>query len=59
MEVEGKSRVVSTGVDKIEHIVIILYETFNEEGGGEERIGVEVAGVHVYGENELQESWLA
>ena len=59
MEVESEGGIVFAGIDEIEHIVIILNETFNEEGGSEEGVGVEVAGVHVYEEDELRESWLA
>ena len=58
MEVEGKSGIVLSNIDKIEHVVIILNEAFNKKGGGEERVGVEIAGVHVYEEDELLESWL-
>ena len=47
MEVEGESGVVLADVDEIEHIIFMLNKTFNEEGGGEEGVGVEVASVHV------------
>ena len=47
MEIKSESGVVFAGIDKIEHIVIVLNEAFNEKGGGEERVGVKVAGVHV------------
>ena len=47
MEVEGESGIVLADVDKVEHIILMLNEAFDEEGGGEERVGVEVASVHV------------
>ena len=47
MEIEGKSGVVLADVDEIEYIILMLNEAFDEEGGGEERVGVEVASVHV------------
>ena len=47
MEVEGKGRIVFTDVDEVEYIILMLNEAFNEKGGGEERVGVEVASVHV------------
>ena len=47
MEVEGKGRVVLADVDEIEHIILMLDKTFNEKGGGEEGVIVEVASVHV------------
>ena len=58
MEVKSEGGVIFASIDKIEHIVIILNETFNEKGGSKEGVGVEVAGVHVYEEDELRESWL-
>ena len=47
MKVESEGGVVLANVDEIEYIIFMLNETFNEEGGGEERVGVEVASVHV------------
>ena len=47
MEVEGKGRVVLADVDEIEYIILMLNEAFNEDGGGEEGVGVEIASVHV------------
>ena len=47
MEVEGESGVVFTDVDEVEYVILMLNEAFDEEGGGEERVGVEVASVHV------------
>ena len=47
MEVEGKGGIVLADVDEVEHIILMLDEAFNEEGGGEERVGVKVASVHV------------
>ena len=56
MEVEGEGGVVLADVDEVEYIIFMLDKAFNEEGGGEEGVGVEVASVHVYEEDELQES---
>ena len=57
MEVEGKGGVVLADIDTVEYVILMLNEAFDEEGGGgEERIGIEVASVHVYEESELQES---
>ena len=56
MKVEGKGRVILADVDEVEYIILMLNEAFNEEGGGEEGVGVEVASVHVYEEGGLQES---
>ena len=56
MEVEGKSGVVFADVDEIEYVILMLNEAFDEKGGGKERVGVEVASVHVYEESGLQES---
>ena len=47
MEIEGKSGIILAGIDEVEYIILMLNEAFNEEGGGEERVGVEVASVHV------------
>ena len=47
MKVESESGVVLADVDKVEYIILMLNEAFNEKGGGEERVGVEVASVHV------------
>ena len=47
MEVEGKSGVVLADIDEIEYVILMLNEVFNEEGGGEEGVVVEVASVHV------------
>ena len=47
MEVEGEGRVVLADVDEIKYIILMLNEAFNEEGGGEEGVVVEVASVHV------------
>ena len=47
MEVEGESRVILAGVDEVKYIILMLNEAFDEKGGGEERIRVEVASVHV------------
>ena len=47
MEVEGKGRVVLADIDEIEHIILMLNEAFDEKGGREEGVGVEVASVHV------------
>ena len=44
---EGKSGVILAGIDEVEYIILMLNEAFNEEGGGEERVGVKVASVHV------------
>ena len=59
MKIESKGRVVLAGIDEIEHVVIILNEMFNKKGSGKERVAVEVAGIHVYEEDGLRESWLA
>ena len=59
MEVEGESGVVFAGIDEVEHVVVILNEAFDEKCGSEEGVSVEVAGIHVYEEDELQESQLA
>ena len=56
MEVESEGGVVFAGINEIEHIVIVLNEVFNKKGGGEERVSVEVASVHVYERDELRES---
>ena len=56
MKVEGKSRVVLANIDKVEYVILMLNEAFNEKGGGEERVAVEVESVHVYEKDELQES---
>ena len=53
MEVEGKSGIILASINEIEYIVVILNKAFNEKGGGEERVSVEVASVHVYEEDEL------
>ena len=47
MEIEGKGGVILADVDKVEYIILILNEAFNEKGGGKEGVGVEVASVHV------------
>ena len=59
MKVESKGRVVFADVDEVEYVILMLNEAFDEEGGGEERVGVEIASVHVYEEGGLQESYLA
>ena len=59
MKVEGESGIVLADIDEIEHIILMLNEAFDEEGGGEEGVVVEVASVHVYEEGGLQKaSWL-
>ena len=47
MEVEGEGGVVLADVDEVEHIILMLNEAFDKEGGGEEGVVVEVASVHV------------
>ena len=47
MKVEGKSGVVLADIDEVKDVILMLNEAFNEEGGGEERVSVEVASVHV------------
>ena len=47
MEVEGKSGIILADIDEVEYIILMLDEAFDEEGGGEERVGIEVASVHV------------
>ena len=47
MEVEGKSGIILADIDEVEYIILMLDEVFDEEGGGEERVGIEVASVHV------------
>ena len=47
MEVEGKGRVLFANIDEVKDAILMLNEAFNEEGGSEERVGVEVASVHV------------
>ena len=47
MKVEGKGRVIFADIDEVEYIILMLDKAFDEEGGGEERVGVEVASVHV------------
>ena len=47
MEVEGEGGVIFADVDEVEYIILVLNEVFDEEGGSEERVGVEVASVHV------------
>ena len=47
MKIEGEGRVVLADVDEVKYVILMLNEAFNEEGGGEERISVEVASVHV------------
>ena len=47
MEVEGKSGIILADVDEVEYVILMLNEAFDEEGGGEEGVGVEVASVHV------------
>ena len=47
MKVEGEGGVVFTNVDKVEYVILMLNEAFDEKGGGEERVGVKVASVHV------------
>ena len=47
MEVEGESRIVLADIDEIEYVILMLNEAFDEEGGGEEGVGVKVASVHV------------
>ena len=47
MKVEGKGGVVLADIDEVEYVILMLNEAFNKEGGGEERVGVEVASVHV------------
>ena len=56
MKIEGKGGVVLADVDEVKDVILMLNEAFDEEGGGEERVGVEVASVHVYEEGEFQES---
>ena len=58
MEVKSEGGVVFASIDKVEYVVIALDKAFNEKGGSKEGVGVEVAGVHVYEEDELRESWL-
>ena len=53
---EGKGGVILANVDEIEHIVVILNKVFNKKGGSKERVGVKVAGIHVYEEDEFRES---
>ena len=53
MEVEGKSGVILADIDEIEYVILMLNEAFDKEGGSEERVGVEVASVHVYEEGEF------
>ena len=53
MEVEGKGGVVFADIDEVEYIILMLNKAFNEEGGGEEGVRVEVASVHVYEEGEF------
>ena len=47
MEVKGKGRIVLANIDEVEYIILMLNEAFDEKGSGEERVGVEVASVHV------------
>ena len=47
MEVEGESGIVFAYIDEVEYVILMLNEAFDEEGGGEEGVGVEVASVHV------------
>ena len=47
MEVESKGGVILANVDEVEHVILMLDEAFNEKGGGEEGVVVEVASVHV------------
>ena len=47
MEVEGKSGVVFADIDEVKYVILMLNEAFNEEGGGEEGVGIEVASIHV------------
>ena len=47
MEVEGKSGVILADIDEVEYVILMLNEAFDEEGGGKERVGVEIASVHV------------
>ena len=47
MKVEGKGGVVLANIDKVEYIILMLNEAFDEKGSGEERVVVEVASVHV------------
>ena len=42
MEVKGESGIVFASVNKIEDVILILDEAFNEKGGGEERFSVTV-----------------
>ena len=56
MEVECESGVVFAGINEVEHVVVILNEAFDEKCSSEEGVSVEVAGIHVYEEDELRES---
>ena len=47
MKVESKAGVVLADINEIEYVILMLNEAFDEERGGEERVGVEVASVHV------------
>ena len=47
MEVEGEGRVIFADIDEVEYIILMLDKAFDKEGGSEERVGIEVASVHV------------
>ena len=47
MEVESKGGVVLADINEVKYIILMLNEAFDEKGSGKERVGVEVASVHV------------
>ena len=48
MKVEGESGVILKNVDKSEYVSLVLNETFNAKGGGDEGVFVKEGKLHVY-----------